>query len=147
MWSVGCILAELILGTPIFAGDSSVDQLVEIVKVLGTPTMQQIRDMNPAYADFQFPAIVACDWDTFFVSEGRYVTSCTCTRQAEFTLWLFTYTGVAIVVALCSKERKRESRWGARPLCANRVVFLSNVSLPLTRPPRPPSPHPILLCL
>ena len=66
MWSVGCIVAELLFGTPVFAGDSSVDQLVEIVKVLGTPTMRQIRDMNPAYADFQFPAIVACKWDAFF---------------------------------------------------------------------------------
>ena len=33
VWSAGCVLAELLLGQPIFPGDSSVDQLVEIIKV------------------------------------------------------------------------------------------------------------------
>lgn len=33
IWSAGCVLAELLLGQPIFPGDSGVDQLVEIIKV------------------------------------------------------------------------------------------------------------------
>ncbi|KAI9086435.1 hypothetical protein K1719_031519 [Acacia pycnantha] len=33
MWSVGCVLAELLLGQPLFPGESGVDQLVEIIKV------------------------------------------------------------------------------------------------------------------
>jgi serine/threonine protein kinase len=37
VWSVGCVMAELLLGQPLFPGDSGVDQLVEIIKVLGTP--------------------------------------------------------------------------------------------------------------
>ena len=37
---------ELMLGQPIFPGDSGVDQLVEIIKVLGTPTREQIKEMN-----------------------------------------------------------------------------------------------------
>ncbi len=37
VWSVGCVIAELMLGQPIFPGDSGVDQLVEIIKILGTP--------------------------------------------------------------------------------------------------------------
>ena len=40
VWSVGCVIAEMIIGDPIFAGDSSVDQLIEIIKILGTPTPQ-----------------------------------------------------------------------------------------------------------
>lgn len=32
IWSVGCVLAELIIGKPLFAGESGVDQLVEIIK-------------------------------------------------------------------------------------------------------------------
>lgn len=40
MWSVGCVIAELLLGQPIFPGESGVDQLVEIIKVLGTPTKE-----------------------------------------------------------------------------------------------------------
>lgn len=38
VWSVGCVMAELLLGQPLFPGESGVDQLVEIIKVLGTPT-------------------------------------------------------------------------------------------------------------
>lgn len=33
IWSSGCVMAELLLGHPIFPGDSGVDQLVEIIKV------------------------------------------------------------------------------------------------------------------
>ena len=40
MWSAGCVIAELLAGEPVFPGDSGVDQLVEIIKVLGTPTRE-----------------------------------------------------------------------------------------------------------
>ena len=33
VWSSGCVAAELLLGAPLFPGDSGVDQLVEIIKV------------------------------------------------------------------------------------------------------------------
>lgn len=33
VWSAGCVLAELLLGVPLFPGESGVDQLVEIIKV------------------------------------------------------------------------------------------------------------------
>ena len=62
VWSAGCVLAELLLGQPIFPGDSGVDQLVEIIKVLGTPTREQIREMNPNYIEFKFPQIKAHPW-------------------------------------------------------------------------------------
>ena len=38
VWSIGCVIGELLLGLPMFPGDSGVDQLVEIIKILGTPT-------------------------------------------------------------------------------------------------------------
>ena len=62
MWSLGCVMAELLLGSPLFPGESGVDQLVEIIKVLGTPTREQIRDMNPSYTEFKFPQIKAHPW-------------------------------------------------------------------------------------
>lgn len=62
VWSAGTVLAELLLGQPIFPGDSGVDQLVEIIKVLGTPTRDQIQQMNPNYTDFRFPQIRANPW-------------------------------------------------------------------------------------
>ncbi|KAL6646155.1 hypothetical protein ACP70R_017763 [Stipagrostis hirtigluma subsp. patula] len=37
MWSVGCIFAELVTNQPLFAGDSEVQQLLHIFKLLGTP--------------------------------------------------------------------------------------------------------------
>lgn len=57
IWSVGCILAELIIGRPIFAGESGVDQLVEIIKVKGTPLKIEVKAMNPDYKDQKFPII------------------------------------------------------------------------------------------
>lgn len=62
VWSAGCVLAELLLGQPIFPGDSGVDQLVEIIKVLGTPTRDQIKEMNPNYTEFKFPQIKSHPW-------------------------------------------------------------------------------------
>ncbi|KAK7600799.1 hypothetical protein V9T40_008240 [Parthenolecanium corni] len=66
VWSAGCVLAELLLGQPIFPGDSGVDQLVEIIKVLGTPTREQIREMNPNYTEFKFPQIKSHPWTKVF---------------------------------------------------------------------------------
>ena len=55
VWSIGCVLAEMLLGQPLFPGESGVDQLVEIIKVLGTPTKEEIHAMNPNYTEFKFP--------------------------------------------------------------------------------------------
>ena len=35
MWAVGCIMGELIDGQPLFPGDSDIDQLYVIQKLLG----------------------------------------------------------------------------------------------------------------
>ena len=71
VWSVGCVIAELLLGQPLFPGDSGVDQLVEIIKVLGTPTRDQISAMNPNYSEFRFPIIKANDWKKVFETSRR----------------------------------------------------------------------------
>ncbi|OLP75499.1 Glycogen synthase kinase-3 [Symbiodinium microadriaticum] len=34
LWSIGCVLAEMLRGRPLFPGENGVDQLVEIVKAL-----------------------------------------------------------------------------------------------------------------
>lgn len=69
VWSVGCVFAELMLGSPLFPGDSGVDQLVEIIKVLGTPTREEIHAMNPNYTEFKFPTIRATPWAKVFSSK------------------------------------------------------------------------------
>merc|ERR1712054_321369 len=66
VWSMGCVAAELLLGAPLFPGESGVDQLVEIIKVLGTPSRQEICAMNPNYTEFKFPQIKAHPWTKVF---------------------------------------------------------------------------------
>uniref|UniRef100_A0A8C2B7N6 mitogen-activated protein kinase n=1 Tax=Cyprinus carpio TaxID=7962 RepID=A0A8C2B7N6_CYPCA len=40
IWSVGCIMAEMLLGKPLFKGNDHLDQLMEIMKITGTPTKE-----------------------------------------------------------------------------------------------------------
>jgi serine/threonine protein kinase len=40
MFALGCIMAELYLGRPLFPGVSEADQLTRIVTILGTPSQQ-----------------------------------------------------------------------------------------------------------
>jgi glycogen synthase kinase 3 beta len=46
-----------LLGRPIFAASTNLDQLVEVIKVLGTPNKKEIEDLNRSYAKFDFPVI------------------------------------------------------------------------------------------
>jgi serine/threonine protein kinase len=65
-WSLGCVSGELLLGQPMFPGGSGVDQLVEIIKVLGTPTREEVEAMNRAYTEFKFPQIKPYPWSKIF---------------------------------------------------------------------------------
>ena len=47
MWSVGCVIAELFLGYPLFRGENSKSQFIEIMKVLGSPTNGDLKEMSP----------------------------------------------------------------------------------------------------
>jgi len=66
IWSLGCVMAELLLGNPLFPGDSGVDQLIEIIKILGTPSKEEIRAMNPNHTSFKFPQIKPHPWSKVF---------------------------------------------------------------------------------
>jgi glycogen synthase kinase 3 beta len=55
-------MAELLTGQPLFPGESGVDQLVEIIKVLGTPTKEEIESMNSNYMEYKFPQIKGSPW-------------------------------------------------------------------------------------
>ncbi|KFU84033.1 Cyclin-dependent kinase-like 5, partial [Chaetura pelagica] len=59
MWSVGCILGELSDGQPLFPGESEIDQLFTIQKVLGSLPAEQMKLFysNPRFHGLRFPAV------------------------------------------------------------------------------------------
>ena len=46
MWSMGCILAELLLGKPVFPGTSTLNQLDRVMEVIGRPTQDDIDSID-----------------------------------------------------------------------------------------------------
>jgi serine/threonine protein kinase len=52
IWSIGCIFAEMATRTPLFPGDSEIDELFRIFRVLGTPTEETWPGVNN-YRDFK----------------------------------------------------------------------------------------------
>jgi len=58
-WAIGCIMGELTDGQPLFPGESEVDQLYLIQKMLGPLTSEQkeIFAKNPRFLGFRFPEI------------------------------------------------------------------------------------------
>lgn len=59
MWSVGCILAELLAKRAIFPGKNEIDQLEQIYKLCGTPTEENWPDAAklPWYKSFKLPKV------------------------------------------------------------------------------------------
>jgi glycogen synthase kinase 3 beta len=78
VWSAGTVIAEMLLGQPLFPGGRGVDQIVEIIKVLGTPTREEILDMNENYRECRFPLIPRKSWPDVRIS---------CVFAPFFSLW------------------------------------------------------------
>lgn len=77
-------MAELMLGQPLFPGESGIDQLVEIIKVLGTPTREQIRTMNPNYMEHKFPQIKPHPFNKVDAIDAQHQLSETLNRSQVF---------------------------------------------------------------
>lgn len=64
VWSVGCILAELLLRQPFFPGKDYLDQLRIIIAQLGTPSDQELtfitNDKARAFIKELAPIAVRC---------------------------------------------------------------------------------------
>ncbi|XP_029448193.1 mitogen-activated protein kinase 15 isoform X2 [Rhinatrema bivittatum] len=49
MWSVGCILGEMLLGKPLFTGTSTINQIEKIMSVIPAPSQEDILAINSDY--------------------------------------------------------------------------------------------------
>ncbi|CAM5107098.1 unnamed protein product [Natator depressus] len=49
MWSIGCILGEMLLGKPIFPGTSTVNQIEQILSVIPAPSQEDILAIHSDY--------------------------------------------------------------------------------------------------
>lgn len=72
VWSAACIIAEIILLKPLFPGDSEIDQLFKIFKILGTPnnktwhnveTLQNFQKEFPKWKAMDLFEILDCEAD------------------------------------------------------------------------------------
>lgn len=50
MWSLGCILGEMIVGRPIFPGTSTLNQLDRILELTGRPTQEDLDAIQSSLA-------------------------------------------------------------------------------------------------
>ena len=57
MWSMGCILAELLLGKPLFPGTSTLNQLERVMELIGKPTQEDIESFECPLAASMLEAI------------------------------------------------------------------------------------------
>ncbi|XP_063806477.1 mitogen-activated protein kinase 15, partial [Pseudophryne corroboree] len=51
MWSVGCILGEMLLGKPLFPGTSTINQIERIMNVIPVPTQEDILAIKSEYGE------------------------------------------------------------------------------------------------
>jgi len=69
MWSLGTIMVELLIGHLPFQGQDSTQQhLVEIMKILGTPTERDLRQMRATCSIDDLPKLKPYPWERIFPS-------------------------------------------------------------------------------
>lgn len=67
VWSQGCVFVELLTGTPLFVGESGIDQINEVVRILGSPTEEDMVAMNREYSkDIKIPQKSKLPWSKVF---------------------------------------------------------------------------------
>jgi cell cycle related kinase len=77
LWATGCIFAELLNKSPLFPGESDIEQLYLVIRALGTPTEETWPDLNelPDYNKIQFPNVEAIPLDELVPDASREAMS------------------------------------------------------------------------
>ncbi|XP_050006262.1 cyclin-dependent kinase-like 2 [Alexandromys fortis] len=59
VWAIGCLVIEMLMGQPLFPGESDIDQLHHIMTCLGNliPRHQELFYKNPVFAGVRLPEI------------------------------------------------------------------------------------------
>ncbi|CAD8058952.1 unnamed protein product [Paramecium primaurelia] len=57
IWSLGCIIAECFLGKQLFNGTNTVETMADIIRLLGTPTLQEMKNLKSQILDLKMPEI------------------------------------------------------------------------------------------
>lgn len=65
IWSLGCVIAEMYLGCPLFLGKNSKDMIEKIVDFLGTPSEEEINALRKDNK-YEFPQKEKKDFESFF---------------------------------------------------------------------------------
>ncbi|KAK1131925.1 hypothetical protein K0M31_016069 [Melipona bicolor] len=65
MWSIGCIFGELLNKSPLFPGETDIEQLAIVLKYLGSPTLETWPDLSilPDYNKITFPYHKGIVWE------------------------------------------------------------------------------------
>lgn len=66
IWSLGCVLAELLLGHPLFPGEAGEGQRFEIMNTMGTPTREELAAMNSQCPHSRLPNLPNQPWSKVF---------------------------------------------------------------------------------
>jgi len=89
VWAIGCVVAEMMTGRPLWPGTSDIDQLYRIVQNLGSLTsrFQDTFSNNTYFAGLKVPSqegIQTKDLERRFDSKGKTKNVCERTRQIKF---------------------------------------------------------------
>ncbi|KAK0144439.1 Mitogen-activated protein kinase 12 [Merluccius polli] len=100
IWSVGCIMAEMLLGKPLFKGNDHLDQLKEIMKVTGTPAADFVVKLQSQDAKNyirNLPTIPKKDLHTIF---SKASTNAVCVLERMLLLDPEARVGAADALAM-----------------------------------------------
>lgn len=67
MWAFGCILAELAINEPLFNGQSEIEQLFKIFRMIGSPDKETFKTVSDNEYNFTFPK-----WETVKISHVAF---------------------------------------------------------------------------